>query len=76
MLFTRVLRHTFVMSALAIALCAIFMAFSGQLSGPNARIAIDSHGAVAAAAPADHVSAPLAMARRIIPINDAPAARP
>ena len=68
--FIQVIRHVFVMSALLIALCAIYMAFSGQLSGPNSYIALRSGEVVAVSTGAEHPTTPVAMARRIIP-NDA-----
>ena len=67
MLFTSVVKHVFVTSALLIALSAIYMAFSGQLSGPNAYIAVRGGEVVAAPTRADHGTAPVAMARRIVP---------
>ena len=76
MLFIRLIRHVFAMSALLIALCAIYMAFSGQLSGPNAYIALRSGEVVAVPTAAEHAAAPLAMARRIIPSDADSGAKP
>ena len=64
-----IIRHVFVLSSLAIAFIAIFMAFSGMLDGPGAHY--DLRGNVV-----NNIVAPAAMARNLAPAESDPAGKP